>query len=162
MAGSASSRSSRASAAASEVGSSARITPRLPDRMSGLTTHGKPTPPGATIRSATAAGSAPHAIAKKRGCGSAGSCESPAAASRLRMRSLLAAHAMAAGAFAASPSRRAAAAATFAGSSPPTGKTAEIGASGRSAVAIVSAAASASLKSMTSESAGHCQARSST
>ena len=135
--------------------SSARITPRLPDSMSGLTTQGNPTPPGAVTRSATAPGSVPHATAKNRGWRRAGSAAA-AAASCSRMSSLFAAAAIAAGAFAGRPSRRAAAAATFAGSSPPTGSTAEIGAAASSAAAISAAAASASLKSMTSESAGQC------
>ena len=142
-------------------GSSARITPRLPDSISGLTTHGKPTPPGRSRARPRRRRRVPHGdreearLLRRRG--------SAAAASRCAHEQLVRGRTPSpSGAFAGKPSRRAAAAATFAGSSPPTGSTAEIGASRASAAAIAAAAASGSLKSMTSESVGQCQARSST
>ena len=81
--------------------SSARITPRLPDSPSGLTTHGRPT------SRATAATSAPEGSRAKRGCGT------PASASARRIAALSRVRATAAGGLCGSPRRSAPSAAAI-------------------------------------------------
>ena len=81
----------RSAAARACSASSARITPRLPDNPSGLTTQGKPT------SRATAATSAPQGSSAKRGCGT------PASASARRIAALSRVRATAAGGLCGKP-----------------------------------------------------------
>ena len=138
--------------------SSARMTPRLPDNMSGLTTHGNPIPPRAAIASATRPGSAPRAVVMKRGCETSASAD---AASRWRIavcspRRPSPPGRLPTGPAGAPPPRPPWPAARPRRAAPPDRRRRVVGGRDRRRGRVGIA------KSMTSESAGQCHARSST